>query len=84
MSDSELKKEEQLYYVQDSRSYSGNCILWWAKDHAGYTCDLDKAHIFTREEVSRIRRPTDVPWPKEEMDALAFRHVSMQSLPEEV
>jgi hypothetical protein len=72
---------ETLFYVQDSRTYCGNCVFWWAKDHKGYTCDLDKAHVFTAEELSKCAsRDTDIPWPKDEMDTLAYRHVDMQRL----
>lgn len=72
----------RLFYLQDKRTYVGNSILWWAKDHRGYTCHLDKAHIFTEEEVLKRTRDTDVPWPKDLIDEIASRQVDMQLLPE--
>ena len=78
----------KLYYVQDNRQYVGNCVLWWAKGRNGYTCDLDKAHVFDQGEMERLcgssDRATDVAWPKDEMDAIAHRHVDMQRLRREV
>lgn len=73
---------ELLYYVQDTRQYVGNCMLFWALDHKGYTCHLDQAHVFTEEEMRRIcgrgGRGTDVPWPKELIDAAASLMVDHQ------
>jgi hypothetical protein len=71
---------EKLYYVQDARWYVGNCVLWWALDHKGYTCEIDRAHVFTETELSRASRDTDVAWPKAEVDLLISRHVDMQKL----
>lgn len=61
---------EQLFYLQDSRSYVGNDVLWWAKDGNGYTTDLSKAHAYTREEAQRQHnaRRSDIPWPKAYID----------------
>lgn len=76
---------EQLYYVQDNRQYVGNCVLWWAKDHKGYTCDLDRAHVFTKDEMWRIcgshGRGSDIPWRKDVIDKLIVHHVDAQRLP---
>lgn len=71
---------EKLYYVEDSRYPVGNCISWWAKDGAGYTCHLDKAHIFTADEIRRrgATRTTDVPWPKEVVDQAASLQVDLK------
>ena len=52
------------FYLQDSRGYVGNAVLWWAKNGHGYTTDLNKAHIYTKEEAVQQNqsRPTDIPW----------------------
>lgn len=75
---------EKLYYVQDNRQVVGNCIMWWAKNRAGYTCELDKAQTFTEEEIQEFLPPrgrgTDVPWPKEVVDASVVRHCRMEPL----
>lgn len=54
-----------LYYLQDSRSFVGNCVVWWAKGGNGYTTDTSRAQLYTREEAmaQHRTRPSDVPWP---------------------
>lgn len=69
-----------LFYLQDSRSYVGNDVLWWAKDNKGYTTDLRKAELYTLEEANRMhqQRLTDIPWPKEYIDNKTRPAVDMQ------
>lgn len=73
---------EQLFYLQDSRSYVGNDVRWWGKDGKGYTTDLSKAHIFTKDEAQRQHnsRETDIPWPKDYIDAHTRPAVDVQSI----
>lgn len=54
---------DKLFYLQDSRSYVGNDVLWWARNGAGYTTDLSKAHIYTKEDAvaQHNMRETDIP-----------------------
>ena len=68
------------FYLQDSRSYVGNDVLWWAIDGAGYTTDISKAHVFTKDEAVRQHecRETDIPWPKDYIDARTRPAVDMQ------
>lgn len=68
------------YYLQDSRDYVGNDVLWWAKDGKGYTTDLSKAHVYTKDEaVAQNKcRPSDIPWPCEYIDARTRPAVDMQ------
>ncbi|MDD3675820.1 hypothetical protein [Thauera propionica] len=75
-----LTKVMDEFYLQDSRSYVGNDVVWWARDGNGYTTDLSKAHVFTREEAQRQHdaRPTDIPWPKRYIDAKTRPAVDMQ------
>lgn len=83
MSNEERAREiVDLYYLQDSRSYVGNDVLWWAKDGKGYTTDLRKAHVFTKDEALRKNksRGSDTPWPKEYIDAHARPAVDMQDI----
>lgn len=72
---------EQLYYVQDTRQYVGNCVLWWGKDRAGYTCHLSRAGLYTAEECVGMRE-TDRAWPRELVERAASRMVDMQLLRE--
>lgn len=68
------------FYLQDSRSYVGNDVLWWAKGGNGYTTDLSKAEIYTREEAQRLHnsRRSDIPWPKAYIDGKTRPAVDMQ------
>lgn len=70
----------QYFYLQASQSYVGNDVLWWAKDGRGYTTDLSKAHVYTKAEaISRHEnRTTDIPWPKDYIDARTRPAVDMQ------
>jgi hypothetical protein len=78
-----FREAPKLYYVEDSRYPVGNCVSWWAKNGAGYTCHLDKAHVFTADEIRRrgATRETDIPWPKEAVDEAASLQVDSQRLP---
>lgn len=70
----------ELYYLQDSRSYVGNDMLFWCPKGLGYTTDLRKAATFTREEAQakHNRRATDIPWRKEYIDARTRPACDMQ------
>lgn len=69
----------QEWYLQDSRQYVGNAVLWWAKDAQGYTCDLRNAHVWSNEEKEKHRpRDTDKFWPKDRIDSHAMPVFDMQ------
>ena len=70
----------EKFYLQDNRSFVGNDILWWAKDGKGYTTDIDKAEIFSRDDAVRQNqcRETDIPWPKPYVDRRTRPAVDMQ------
>lgn len=70
-----------LFYLQDSRCYVGNAISWW-REGGGYTCNLAKAGVFTREEAFKrhANRSTDLPWPKDYIDQRTVLHVDPQHL----
>jgi len=70
----------EQFYLQDSRGYVGNDVLWWAKDGKGYTTDLRKAHIYSKEDAVKQHqsRYTDIPWPKKYIDAKTRPAVDMQ------
>lgn len=76
----------ELFYLQDSRNYCGNDLYWWAKDHHGYTTDLSRAHVFTKEEAIRLHndRCTDIPWPKDYIDGKTRPAVDCQHVDREV
>lgn len=62
-------KKEELFYLQDTRSFSGNDIMWHQKG-GGYTSDLSQAAVFSLEDAQAAynNRKTDVPWPKTYID----------------
>lgn len=71
-----------LWYLQDTRQYVGNDVLWWAKDGKGYTTDVSKAHVYSFDAAFRQAavRDTDRPWPKSYIDgktrpAVDFQHI---------
>lgn len=71
----------QLYYVQDTRPVDGDCALWWRPNSRGYTTDLSKAGLYTRDQILRMR-DTDVGWPREYAEAPAVPHVGIGRLRE--
>ncbi|MCA8026531.1 hypothetical protein [Burkholderia cepacia] len=70
-----------LFYLQDSRSFVGNDVMWWA-DPDGYTTDLRKARLFTRDDAQQQHniRKTDIPWPKKYIDGKTRPAVDFQYL----
>ena len=68
------------FYLQDKRQYVGNDLLWWCAT-GGYTTDLSRAEIFTKEKAMsqhRCRPDVDIPWPKSYIDAKTRPAVDMQ------
>jgi hypothetical protein len=70
----------QLFYLQDSRDYVGNDVLWWAKDGKGYTTDLSQAQVYAKDKAigQHEMRETDIPWPKAYIDGKTRPAVDMQ------
>lgn len=68
------------FYLQDSRSFVGNDVLWWAKGFNGYTTDLSKAEKFTKDDAVRMHqaRRSDIPWPCAYIDARTRPAVDFQ------
>ncbi|WP_349782365.1 hypothetical protein [Xanthomonas arboricola] len=75
-------ERDGLYYIQDTRSYCGNCPMWWAPSGRGYVTRLDEAGRYSFDEaVAKNRcRETDIPWSCAEIDALARRTVDIQHM----
>lgn len=71
-----------MYYIQDTRSYTGNSVQWWRTGGNGYTCDLKQAWRVNAEEAQRVIRcrDTDKAWPCDEIDTKAQIHFDMQRL----
>ncbi len=74
--------EQQGWYLQDTRDIVGDCVLWWRKGMAGYTTDLNEAHLFTRNEAYRQHenRASDVPWKAFDIRAISNPMVHSSAL----
>jgi rRNA maturation endonuclease Nob1 len=67
------------FYLQDSRdhAYVGDGLSFWGFKGAGYVTDLGKAEVFTIEQAQG-HRDTDIPWPRDYIDARARVGVDCQ------
>jgi len=78
-----IQEESEKYYLQDTRQYVGNCMLFWAKDGgSGYTCHLKDAQEYTKEEAfaQHRERKSDKPWKVSDMKKIADLMVDAQYL----
>ena len=71
-----------FYYLQDSRSFVGNDVLWWRKGGEGYTTDMREAETYTKDEAQRMHRArnSDIPWPKNYIDTKTRPAVDFQDI----
>ena len=71
----------KTYFIQDTRQYVGNCMLFHAKSN-GYTTHLDEALECGEEEARAIKRNrnTDKAWPAEQIRAAASVQVDVQRI----
>lgn len=78
--------ENELFYVQDSRNYVGNSILWWGLNNNGYVCDIRKAHKYTKGEILKrfsAGRDSDVIWSAKHVEDNISQHIDSQNLKSE-
>ena len=75
-----MKKEENLYYIQDSRSCLGSAMIWWAKSGNGHTTNIDKASQYNYEDAMKIQenRSTDLAWPVDYINKRISRFIDIQ------
>lgn len=68
------------FLLQESTTYVGSRLSWWAKDGKGYTTDLASAEVFTREQALSQHecRQSDIPWPKCYVECHVTRSVDHQ------
>jgi hypothetical protein len=74
---------DEMYYVQDSRSYVGNSILWWGLGSSGYVTQLKDAQKYTKDEILKRfsdGRETDIIWQASHVEANIRTHVDAQYL----
>lgn len=75
--------ENDMYYVQDSRSYLGNLVYWWAKGSNGYTTYIDKAEKYTKEQLIKNFKntsSTNLFWSVKHVNEKISKHVDIQNL----
>lgn len=70
------------FYLQDSRSHVGDGLTFHGKNHHGYYTDLDKCELYTLEQATGYR-DTDIPWPKDYIEARAHYGVDHQVMNEQ-
>jgi hypothetical protein len=68
---------EEMYYIQDTRTYVGNSVMWWRVGGNGYTTDLKHAW---RVPATWRGRETDKLWPCSAIDAGSQLHFDHQKL----
>ena len=78
-------KQEKLYYLQDTRGYVGNSMLWWKQDNCGYVCDIREAKVFTKAQLKTRRLSISAKddnkraWPKDYIDKRISYHIDIQA-----
>jgi len=79
--DDAMANQQPMFYLQDSRSYVGNSMQFWAVDGHGYTTDISHAARFTQTDAVRRNqsRETDIPWPVAYIDARLKPVIDMQT-----
>lgn len=72
-----------LFYIQDTRAFHGNAVVWWGPKGGGYTSRIYEAGRYTEAEArSWTQRHTDAVWPCDVVDKLWRQHVDAQDLPQ--
>ena len=74
---------ENLFYLQDSRSFTGSNVVFWQLGDCGYGSDLGKSQVYTQAEAQRRHdnRNSDIPLLKSLVDELSITAVDHQVLP---
>ena len=75
---------EPLFYLQDSRSLTGNNVTFWRKGGAGYGTNLDELEVYslTSAQCHHSSRNSDIPLLKSLVDELSILAVDCQVLPD--
>ncbi len=76
-----MKKEDE-FYLRDTRGNTGSSCMFWAEGGCGYTTNLDRSEVFSREDAQKYadRQYHFIPLSKSKVDALATIRVDMQYL----
>jgi len=70
------------YYIQDTRSFVGDSVLFWRPDGSGYTIKIDRAGLYTEADAKRIcrNRDTDKMIPEDVVKRAATLQVTADDL----
>ena len=75
--------DEPLYYIQNTRSVVGNCMVLWRAEGHGYTVNLDEAWKLPQsraEAICKDRPEQDIPRAAALLERVAQRHIDVQLL----
>lgn len=78
--------ENDMYYVQDARSYVGNCVLWHGLKNSGYVCGIKEAHKYTKQEIVAQfidGRDTDIIWSAKHIEQHIKQAIDVQNISKE-
>jgi hypothetical protein len=70
-----------LYLIHNG--FSGNTACWWGRNSAGYTTDLGKAQVYSREEAEalcRDRPNEDIPVSAKKAEEICQKSVHIDDL----
>ena len=73
--------EDEMFYVQDARSYVGNSVLWWGIGSNGYVTQLSEAQKYTKADILKEfkdGRETDIIWLASHVEENIRTHVDSQ------
>lgn len=63
----------KMYYLENKeRGLKNGKVQWWAKNNAGYTCDINEAKEFTKQEADKILSTSSAKYNKHESDYVKF------------
>lgn len=73
----------ESFYLQDSRSCTGNNVMFWRTGGCGYGTNLDELEVYTLSEAQHqhSERESDVPLLKSLVDEKSILAVDCQCLP---
>ena len=70
------------FYIQRHQSGCvGNSMVWWEQGDNGYTCDIQKARVWSDEDSARLVLMSSekyARWPKASIDGILQHHVDIQ------
>ena len=73
--------ENDMYYVQTG--IVGNDALFWELGGSGYTCNIERAQKYTKDEIVKQftnGRPQDIIWPESHLNNIIKKVVDTQYL----